>query len=407
MLFLARFLLQLALTIVASRLVAKVLRMLGQSAVIAEVVAGILLGPTLLGAVSPQTFQWLFPPESIGLIKVFAQIGIALFMFGVGMEFDAAAVRSKGRSAIVISMVSIAVPFVLGLLIATPLAQAFGGGKSSLVFSLFIATAMSITAFPVLARILKECNVKPSIAALTLTSAAVDDVTAWILLAIVISIAKSGAFAGAALMIAMVIAFALVMVKVVPRLLARWSGSNLMPLLLLAASAGAAELIGVHAVFGAFVAGVVLPLDQERRRAYRRRLEPLALVFLPLFFAYSGLRTDLGLLVNASTLVACIGVVLIATAGKFGGGTIAARACGMPWYDALTIGTLMNTRGLMELVVLNLGYDLGIHNRDLFAIFVVMALVTTFATGPVLRLLRFLQTRTISQSEPRTETATR
>jgi Kef-type K+ transport system membrane component KefB len=397
-----RFLLQLGLTIVVSRLVAIVLRWLGQSAVIAEVVAGILLGPTLLGAVSPQAFQWLFPASSLGLLKLFSQVGIALFMFGVGMEFDVAAVRSKGRSALTISFVSIGFPFILGLMLAAPLARTFGGGKPTLVFALFIATAMSITAFPVLARILKESSVAPSIAALTLTGAAVDDVTAWLLLAVVVSLAKGGTMAGAAVTLALVVLFALLMVFVVPRVLARWRDSALMPLLLLAASAGAAELIGVHAVFGAFVAGVVLPMAQEQRRAYRRRIEPLALLFLPLFFALSGLRTELSVLVNASTLIACIAVVTIATAGKLGGGTIAARVCGMGWYDSLTIGVLMNTRGLMELVVLNIGYDLGILDRDLFAIFVVMALVTTFATGPVLRLLPLLQARMLSTPDGET-----
>ncbi|MEA2163591.1 MAG: hypothetical protein QOK37_1718 [Thermoanaerobaculia bacterium] len=391
-----RFLIQLAVTIVLSRLVAIALRRLGQSAVIAEVVAGICLGPTLLGRVSPLAFGWLFPPDSIGMLKVFAQLGIVLFMFGVGLEFDESEVRKKGRAAALISLTSIGLPFSLGLLVAQPLARWFGGGPPSLAFSLFIATAMSITAFPVLARIVRERNVPAEIASLALTGAAVDDVTAWILLAFVTAIAKGGALSNTLVMIACVIVFAAVMLKIVPALLARWNRSAIMPLLLLCLSAAVAEWIGVHAVFGAFAAGVVVPLSREERNAYRRRTNTLAVVFLPLYFAYTGLRTDLGLLTKGPALLACALVVVTATIGKFGGGTIAARLCRMSWYDSLSIGTLMNTRGLMELIVLNIGYDIGILTRDVFAIFVIMALATTFATGPALTALERWKARRVA-----------
>ena len=377
---------QVAAIFAASRVVAMVLRRLGQSPVIAEVVAGILLGPTFFARVAPDAFSWLFPKDSISMLRFFSQIGIVIFMFGVGLEFDQRMLRHTRRAAMIISFVSIALPFTVGLSIAKPLAK-WSGTTASTAFALFIATAMSITAFPVLARIVRESKVAPPIAGLSLTAAAVDDVSAWVLLALVSSIAKATSPNGVVTMIALVVVLGAFMLKVIPHIVGRWHASALMPLAVLAFSALAAEWIGVHAVFGAFIAGVALPLSYEERVAYRKRMRPYELVSLPLFFAFSGLRTNLGFLTTGWVIVATIVVVAAACAGKFGGGTIAARFCGLSWNDSLTIGALMNTRGLMELVVLNIGLDLGVLTPEFFAVFVVMALVTTFATGPALRVL--------------------
>lgn len=380
------FLVQVAAIFLASRLVAIVLRRIGQSPVIAEVVAGILLGPTLFARVAPDAFAWLFPKDSIAMLRFFSQIGIVIFMFGVGLEFDQRMLKHTRRAAMIISFVSIALPFTLGLSIAKPLAS-WAGTEPTTAFALFIATAMSITAFPVLARIVRESRVAPPIAGLSLTAAAVDDVSAWVLLALVSSIAKATNPNGVVTMIALVVVLGAFMLKLMPRIVARWHGSPIMPLAVLAFSALAAEWIGVHAVFGAFIAGVSLPLSFDERVAYRKRMRPFELASMPLFFAFSGLRTNLGFLTSGWVIVATIVVVSAACAGKFGAGTLAAKFCGLSWIDSLTIGALMNTRGLMELVVLNIGLDLGVLTPEFFAIFVVMALVTTFATGPALRAL--------------------
>lgn len=385
---LAQFFVQLAATLGLARVLAIVLRRLRQPAVIADIAAGILLGPTLLGALSPAAMEWLFPRSSHALLESFASLGIALFMFTIGLDFPADAIHGRRRAAVAISHASIVAPFALGLAIAHPLSKSFGTGHAFLPFALFIATAMSITAFPVLARILEERGlIQTPLGALALTCAAVDDVTAWILLAIVSSIAKSGTWTGALPMLALVIAWVIAMLTIVPRLLARWRDNELMPFLFLFASAAVADAIGVHAVFGAFLAGVVIPLTAEQRRTTRERLLPAAQLLLPLFFAWSGLRTDFGLLLNGATFVASIVILTVAVAGKLGGGTLAARFTGSPWREAVSIGVLMNTRGLMELLVLNIGYDLGLLSADLFAAFVVMALVTTLSTTPLLRQL--------------------
>ena len=380
------FLVQVAAIFATSRVVAIVLKRLGQSPVIAEVVAGILLGPTLFARVAPDAFSWLFAKDSISMLRFFSQAGIVIFMFGVGLEFDQRMLKHTRRSAMIISFVSIALPFTIGLSIAKPLAT-WSGAPASPAFSLFIATAMSITAFPVLARIVRESRVTPPIAGLSLTAAAVNDLSAWVLLALVTAIATSSSINSVVTLTALVVLLGAFMLKIMPRIVQRWHASAIMPLLVLAFSALVAEWIGVHAVFGAFIAGVALPLSYEERVAYRKRMRPFELASMPLFFAFSGLRTNLGFLTSSWVLIATIVVLATACIGKFGGGTIAAKFCGLSWIDSLTIGSLMNTRGLMELVVLNIGLDLGVLTPEFFAIFVVMALTTTFATGPALKVL--------------------
>jgi len=388
----AHFAVQVAAIFLASRLVAVVLRRLGQSPVIAEVVAGILLGPTLFARVAPDAFAWLFSKDSMAMLRFFSQVGIVIFMFGVGLEFDQRMLKHTRRPAMIISFVSIALPFTIGLSIAKPLA-ACSGAPVSRAFPLFIATAMSITAFPVLARIVRESRIALPIAGLSLTAAAVDDVSAWVLLALVSSIAMSTSINGVVTMIALVVVLGVLVLKVMPRIVERWHASAIMPLAVLLVTALASEWIGVHAVFGAFIAGVALPLSYEERVACRKRLRPLELALMPLFFAVSGLRTNLGFLTSSWVLIATVVVVAAACIGKFGGGTIAAKFCGLSWIESLTVGALMNTRGLMELVVLNIGLDLRVLTPEFFAIFVVMALTTTFATGPALKGLRSLEVR--------------
>jgi len=397
----ATLLLQIVLIIVAARVFGALAKRLGQPSVIGEMAAGIALGPSLLGAVAPGAYLRLFPANSFAFLNVLSQIGVIIFLFSVGLDFSWSHLRHRARTAIVVSNVSVIVPFLLGVLVAWPLYDtSVKAGVPFRAFALFMGIAMSITAFPVLARILSERRMLSTpIGSLALTCAAVDDVTAWTLLAFVVAVVTSGGSLGAvAVTLGLTAVFVLTMVVVVRPILRPWlhgrTGEDLfsnervaIAMALLFASALATETIGVHALFGSFVAGAALPASDEFREGLRVRLESFtSILLLPLFFAYTGLRTQIGLIDDWSSVALCVAIIALATAGKLGASALAGRAMGLDWNSSFILGALMNTRGLMELIALNVGYDLGVISAEMFTILVVMALVTTAMTGPLVDL---------------------
>lgn len=374
-------------------------RRLGQTAVIGEMCAGILLGPSLLGRVSPSIEASLFPPASLPPLQLISQLGVVLFMFVVGMEVDFDRLRHRARATLAISTAGIVVPFALGVVLSLYLHENYAPpGVPFLTFALFTGIAMSVTAFPVLARIITERGLNGSeLGNTAIGCAALGDVTAWCLLALVLAVGRGGGLGDPVVAVTLAALVGLVALKGVRPRAARIFGSTgalvapprvLMPVLLFVfATALATEAIGVHALFGAFIAGVAVAGAEPLGRPVRHAIEPLTTaVLLPLFFAYSGLRTEVGLL-SGHAWLACGLIVLVAVAGKFGATTTAARLQGMPWAESLALGVLMNTRGLMELIVLNIGYDLGILSPVMYTMMVIMALATTGMAGPALALL--------------------
>jgi Kef-type K+ transport system membrane component KefB len=390
---------QIAAILLVSRSIGLLMRWLGQPMVIAEMLAGIALGPSLLGWLWPAALGALFPASSLAVLKMLSQLGLVLFMFLVGLELDPKLLRGRTRSSIMISHASIALPFVLGVGSAWLMRGSYASPEASfLPFALFLGTAMSVTAFPVLARILTERNLMASrVGAIAIACAAVDDVTAWCLLALVVAIAHAHALTDALWTVGLSAGFTLFMLLVARPLLRRLGAlvarrGGLTParlaavLLLLIVSSGITEVIGIHALFGAFVFGVVLPKEDGLAKALSEKLESVAIVLLlPLFFAFSGLRTQVGLVSGGTDWLVTVGLIAVATVGKFGGSALAARVTGLRWREANAIGILMNTRGLMELIVLNVGMDLGVITPTVFTMLVIMALVTTFSTTPILR----------------------
>jgi Kef-type K+ transport system membrane component KefB len=371
--------------------------------------AGILLGPSLLGLLFPDALGFLFPATSLGTLKLFSQAGVILFMFLVGMDLDLRHLREKAHAAVMVSHASILLPMLLGVGLALFLYKSLAPeGVAFSSFALFMGIAMSITAFPVLARILQERGLaKTPLGTASIACAAVDDVTAWCLLAVVVALVRSHGMAPAFLTIGLAVAFVLFMFKVVRPWMDRLASARLHGRTIMAgtvvfafAAAWFTEVIGIHALFGAFLAGVVAPSNKAFRAGLHERLEILvSVMLLPLFFAFTGLRTQIGLLDDAASWLICAAVVGVAVAGKLGGSMLAARWTGMGWRDSFAIGALMNTRGLMELIVLNIGYDLGILSQKIFAVMVVMALTTTFMTGPLLELVEARKRREAKEGE--------
>jgi Kef-type K+ transport system membrane component KefB len=393
-------LLALAVILVAARSVGLVFRRLGQPPVVGEVLAGILLGPSLLGRVSPPALAFLLPPVVAPYLGIIAQVGIILFMFLVGVELDPDLMRHRTQATLAISHASITVPFVLGALLALPLYPRLATRDVPFTaFALFLGVSMSITAFPVLARILRDRGIQRTrLGVIALTCAAVDDVTAWCLLALVVSVIRSRS--GSALVTVLLTAayIGLLLAGVRP-LLARLvravdhrgmtQGVMSIAFAGLLLSALATEAIGIHAIFGAFLLGVIVPHESRIARQLRAQLEGVVVVLLlPAFFAFTGMRTQVGLLRRPSDWLLCGLIILVASLGKFGGSTLAARLTGLSWLDAASLGVLMNTRGLVELIVLNIGLDLHVLSPALFAMLVLMALATTVATTPLLALLQ-------------------
>lgn len=395
---LAPVLLALAVIVVAARVAGAAFAWLGQPPVIGEVVAGILLGPSCFGALAPGAAAALLPTEVTGHLGILAQIGVILYMFVVGLELDTELVARQGTDSVAIAVSGMATPFILGLFLALGLYPRLATQDVPFtVFTLFMGVALSVTAFPVLARILTDRGlVGTPLGSRALACAAAGDAAAWCLLALAAGVARSNAGA-AAQTLAGTIAFFAFMVFAVRPLLRGWlrrRGNDLSQseagvlLVGVLASAWATEMIGIHALFGAFLFGAIIPHRSPAARQMENRLRDVVTVlFLPAYFAFTGLRTRIGLVDGLDQWLICGVIVAAATLGKFGGTWAAARATGTSWKDSAALGTLMNTRGLMELVVLNIGLDLGVISPSLFAMMVIMALVTTVATGPALQML--------------------
>jgi Kef-type K+ transport system membrane component KefB len=394
-------LLALAAVTLCARFVGGALRRwLGQPPVIGEILTGLMLGPSLLGAVWPEGQALILPPDVAPYLKALAQFGVVLFMFLIGLEIDLRTLRASTHATVVISHASIVVPFLLGAGLALWLFPQYAtAGVSFTAFSLFIGVSLSITAFPVLARILSDRRVQGTkLGTLALTCAAIDDLTAWSLLALVSGIIHAQVSSAAWTLVWAVVYLAGMLVFARPLL--RWLLSKLhvegeppsrtalavvFGSVLL--SATATEVIGLHALFGAFLVGTLVPRESDIRHKVQVRLEDFVVVLLlPAFFAFTGMRTKVGLLDDSAAWMACGVIVVIATIGKFGGSALAARWAGLGWRHASALGLLMNTRGLVQLIVLNLGLELGVISEKVFAMLVIMALVTTFATTPLLDL---------------------
>ena len=395
----AHVLLALLVVLAASRVAGALFRFLHQPAVIGEICVGILLGPSLLGQAAPGLSTYLFPASintSLGLI---AETGVVAFMFLVGLEFNPRLLSIGSHAAVAISHAGIVVPFVLGSGLALAIYPTFATQDVPFsVFAMFMGISMSVTAFPVLARILRERQFSTTrIGTIALTCAAVGDATAWCLLAVFVGFARARAADGL-LTAYLTVGYVLLMVAIVrpqlTRFLRRYDDRELSQGGVAVVVAGlllstlATEAIGIHALFGAFLFGAIIPDDAMVARQIRNNLENVILVvLLPMFFAYTGLRTQIGLINGPGYLLVLASIIAVACAGKFGGSLIAARLTGVRWSEAAILATLMNTRGLMELIVLNLGLDLKILSPTLFAMLVVMAVVTTFLTTPVVDLL--------------------
>jgi Kef-type K+ transport system membrane component KefB len=408
---LARLFVQLVVILAVARLVGGAFTRIGLPSVVGEMVAGVLLGPSLFGWLTPGAFAFVFPADSLGALRLLSQVGVCLFMFAVGMDLDVARLKDKAPSAVAVSHASIVAPFLMGVTLAWFLFTGLAGPKANFTsFALFLGISMSITAFPVLARILQERGMTQTpLGAMAITCAAVGDATAWSILAFVMAVSGAGTLSGAVVTLALVLAFGALMIWLVRPLLPRWLGAAVQApdelpggalavvLLVVITAALATEVIGVHALFGAFLAGAVMPTAQNFRARVKARVEKFSTVLLlPLFFVFTGLKTRIDLLGDPQSWLICLLIILVATTGKLGAGAAAARLTGMGWRESLQVGALMNTRGLMELIVLNIGYDLGILSPRIFAMLVVMALVTTLMTGP---LLTFFMTKAARGAE--------
>jgi Kef-type K+ transport system membrane component KefB len=397
---LAHVLLALLAVVLTSRLVSRAFTYVGQPPVMGEVVAGILLGPSLLGRVAPQASAFLLPPAVAPYLGVLAQLGVILYMFLVGLELNAGLLRAHARAAVAVAHAGIVVPFLLGAALAVGLYPRYGPADVSLTsFALFLGVALSITAFPVLARILSDRQMeKTELGVLALGCAAAGDVTAWCLLALAVGVAQA-ALGGALLVVALAATFVAFMGLVVRPVAARvvgWfregpltTGVVAWVFVAVLAAALTTEVIGIHAIFGAFLLGAVIPHDSLLARELRGKVEDVVTVLLlPAFFAYTGMRTQIGLVAGVAEWLVCGLIIVTATVGKFGGTLLAGRLAGLDMRTAAALGVLMNTRGLMELIVLNIGLDLGVISPTVFAMMVFMALVTTLATTPVLLLVQ-------------------
>lgn len=388
-----QLLVALVAVIVTGVLLGKVFAYIGQPPVIGEVVAGILLGPSLLG---PELSAHILPPSVAPFLSIIAQLGVLLYMFTVGLELHTDIIKQRVHATVVTSHVSIIAPFLLGALLALVLYPRLATNDISFTsFALFMGVAMSITAFPVLARILTDRGlIKTELGVIALSCAAIDDVTAWCLLAFVVGVAQtqlSAAFTVVGWTLLYLAVMLLVVRPLLVRLLARWEAGELPRTLValifvaLLLSALVTEAIGIHAIFGAFLLGALIPHDSIVARTFTQHLgSVVSVLLLPAFFAFTGMRTRIDLVNGLDQWLFCGLIILVATLGKFGGTTIAARYTGLQWRPAMALGALMNTRGLMELIVLNIGLDLGVISPTLFAMMVIMALVTTISTAPLL-----------------------
>ena len=390
-----RFLVQLVVIVAAARAVGWIAARLGQPRVVGEIAAGLLLGPSLLGRLAPALSAWLFPPATFPVLLAVSHLGLLFFMFLVGLHLDLGQLRAAGRTAVATSPVSIVVPLALGIAVAGQIQPRFAPEVAPAAFALFMGVALSVTAFPVLARILEERGLTGTrLGVVAIACAAVDDVTAWCLLAGVTAYVRASAggssFARTVVFLAVFAAAALILLPPLLKKVIGRSPATFLPVAVVCLLAGGAitEAIGVHALFGAFLAGIAMPRGDDLRRDLASSLEAVtSVVLLPLFFASTGLRLDLGWLRGAAAWSAFVWILLAAVGGKLGGSMLAARASGMGWREAAGLGVLLNTRGLVELVILSAGLELGVLTPPVYSMMVLMALVTTAMTTPVLQAL--------------------
>ncbi len=387
--------LQVAVILAATRLMAAAMKFVRQPEVVGEMAAGILLGPSLLGRISNTAMNSLFPAAGLGSLYTISQLGLVLFMFLVGLELRPVGTRGFARSVVFTSFASIAAPILCGAALAWKIYPQWGSGASRWPFVLFLGAAMGITAFPVLARILTERKLLNTRAGtIAISCAAIDDVAAWCLLAVITVIARpeaSGAslplrFAGLGLYVfAMLFLIRPALRRLIPATAVPGVGGLGMAMIFLLISVSTTEALGVHGLFGAFLAGIAMPKGGRLETELRNRFEAVALVLLlPLFFAYTGLRMNVGLLDSAGAWLLCGLILLIAVAPKLMVSAACVRAAGIPWRESLAVGVLVNTRGLVELVILNVGLDLHVLSPTLFSVMVIMALATTVMTAPLI-----------------------
>lgn len=399
-------LLQIVIILVAARCMGWLFAKIKQPTVIGEIVAGILLGPSLLGTLWPEGFQMLFPSQSIGNLELLSMFGLMLFMFTVGMELRLADIKAQARNALIISQASIFIPFILGMALAMMLYRKFAQDVPFFPMTLFMGIAMSITAFPVLARIIQERSMnRTPLGKLALNTAAAGDIFAWLLLAAIMAVSQSGSFSSALFNFLFLLLYMLIIFGVVRpifRLVGKlYNKEELVTkslvgfiFVMLIASAYLTELLSMHALFGAFMLGLVMPEDLRFRHVLTEKVEDVSLtIFLPLFFVSSGLKTDLTLINSWSMGLLTLLFVGVAVVGKVGGTFLAARVCGISRKESLYLGAYMNTRGLMELIVLKIGLDLGILPPLIFAILVLMTVVTTVMTTPMIHIIDFAMKR--------------
>jgi Kef-type K+ transport system membrane component KefB len=384
--------------LLAARLVGWLFQRMGQPRVVGEMTAGIILGPSLLGRFFPSAFAYLFPLSCLPVLTALSQLGLLLFMFVIGLEVDLVRIRKHRAAVVLVSNVSILLPMALGIVLARTLYPQFAGERVAFSsFALFMGTAMSVTAFPVLARILKERNMLGTdLGTMAISCAAIDDISAWLLLAVLTAMVHSAQnWHRLGTTLFLLIAFVVVMLFPIRRGVSsleslykkHGAGVELISLLVLImlAASWTTEKLGVHALFGAFMAGLIMPKPERMLAEIVDRIESLSLaLLLPLFFALTGLRTRIDLLTQNSLWGYTLAIILTAVVGKLAGAALIARTTGMTWKDSLGLGILMNTRGLVELVILNAGLDLGILSPPLFTMMVLMALATTFMTTPAL-----------------------
>lgn len=391
---LVQLLLAISVVVGTCKIVGWLGQRVGQPAVMGEIVAGIVLGPSVLGALWPSGAAALLPKAAIPQLNVVAQLGVIFFVFLAGLELNTRLLRGRGRLAVVVSHVSIAFPFLLGVGLAFFAYSRFAPeGVGFLAFALFFGVSLSITALPVLVRILHEIGMfRTEAGVVALTCAVVDDVTAWSLLALVVALTTASSLFGVVLTVALTMAFVaflgLVVRPLLHRVVSRAPAARLQkaaPLSVVGVllCALATEWIGVHAMFGAFVFGLVFPRDNPIATWLMDKVGGLTTaLMLPLFFAYSGLRTNITL-IDAGGWLWCGAILVAAVVGKLGGSALSARAVGESWNRSLQVGVLMNCRGLTELVVLNIGLDLGVLSPALFTMLVIMALISTAMAGPM------------------------
>lgn len=402
---LAVFILQLVIIVLLARVFGYLFTKIKQPAVIGEIAAGIVLGPSLIGSYFPGFSAFVFPAESLSFLQFFSQVGLMLFMFVVGMEVDLKTFQKRVFDAFIISHSGIFFSFLLGLIAAYFLYETFApAGVPFIYFALFMGISMSTTAFPLLARIIQERGLtRTPLGVLAITTAAVDDITAWCLLAVIIAVIKSGGVANSLSTIILTVVYVIFMLKVLQPFLQRLgkiyiSKENMNKsvvaflFVVLLFSSYLTEIIGIHPLVGAFIAGIVMPDNVHFKKVFINKIEDFSLVLLlPLFFIFTGLRTQINTLDNSSLWLTAFAVIATAISGKFIGAFVSSKLLGNSWKNSLSMGVMMNTRGLMELIILNIGYDLGILGKEIFTILVLMALVTTFITNP---LLEFIDSRT-------------